>query len=182
MTIPGGAGTPLHQAQQQLHCVRRTGFYYGSELSRYGAPALRSAPARCPKPSPGRLVYADTTPVIPDDMSVPSPAVLGHLGRGYAELRHNGVLGSSALSWCSDVFLCHSAHTLPSHRCTLPSLRAQLRPREGAGQQPALLLYQGQLPSLLPAEWHERLAQEALRGKRYGVCAPSSPPRTRGRS
>src|SRR5215208_758627 len=55
----------------------------------------RNTQARCPKPSPGRLVYADTTPVIPDDMSVPSPAVLGHLGRGYAELRHNGVLGSS---------------------------------------------------------------------------------------
>src|SRR5215208_626359 len=36
----------------------------------------RNTPARCPKPSPG-LVYADTTPVIPDDMSVPSPAVLG---------------------------------------------------------------------------------------------------------
>src|SRR5829696_1670960 len=44
----------------------------------------RNTQARCPKSSPGRLVYADTTPVIPDDMSVPSPAVLGHLGRGKA--------------------------------------------------------------------------------------------------
>jgi hypothetical protein len=50
-------------------------------------PALRSAPPRCPKPSPGRLVYADTTPVIPDDMGIPSPAVLGRLGQGYAELK-----------------------------------------------------------------------------------------------
>jgi hypothetical protein len=40
-------------------------------------------------------VYADTTPVILDDMSVPSPAVLGYLGQGYAELRVHGVLGSS---------------------------------------------------------------------------------------
>ena len=51
---------------------------------------LPQPPARCPKPSPSRLVYADTTLVMPDDMSVPSPAVLGHLGRGYAELRMYG--------------------------------------------------------------------------------------------
>jgi hypothetical protein len=33
--------------------------------------------------------------IIPDSMAVSSPAFLGHLGRGYAELRHNGVLRTS---------------------------------------------------------------------------------------
>jgi len=36
--------------------------------------------------------------------------------------------------------LCPGAHTLPSHRSMLPSLRGQLTPREGAGQLPVLLL------------------------------------------
>ena len=55
----------------------------------------------------------------------------------FCELRHNGVLRSSALP------LCPGAHTLPSDRSMLPSLRGQLTPREGAGQLPALLLDQG---------------------------------------
>jgi hypothetical protein len=29
-------------------------------------------------------VYADITPIIPDDMGIPSPAILWPLGRGYA--------------------------------------------------------------------------------------------------
>ena len=45
-----------------------------------------------------------------------------------------GVLGSSELSLCS------GAHTLPSDRRMLPSLRGRLRPREGAGLLPVLLL------------------------------------------
>ena len=51
-----------------------------------GMAHLPQPPARCPKPSPSRLVYADTTLVMPDDMSVPSPGrSWGHLGWGYAE-------------------------------------------------------------------------------------------------
>jgi hypothetical protein len=48
MTIPGGAGTYPMRKRSFLR-ARRTGFYQGSELSRYGAPALRFAPSRCPK-------------------------------------------------------------------------------------------------------------------------------------
>jgi hypothetical protein len=61
----------------------------------------------------------------------------------FCELRLLGILRTSVLPWCSDVLLCHSAHTLPSHRSMLASLRVQLRPREGAGQLPVLLLDEG---------------------------------------
>jgi hypothetical protein len=47
MTIPGGAGTYPMRKRSFLR-ARRTGFYQGSELSRYGAPALRFAPAPIP--------------------------------------------------------------------------------------------------------------------------------------
>jgi hypothetical protein len=53
MTIPGGAGTSPMRKRSFLR-ARRTGFYQGSELSRYGAPALRFAPSRSPKPSRAR--------------------------------------------------------------------------------------------------------------------------------
>src|SRR5215203_4930719 len=43
----------------------------------------------------------------------------------FCELRHNGVLRSSALPWCSGVFWCHSAHTLPSDGSILRPLRGQ---------------------------------------------------------
>src|SRR5215204_5800249 len=49
MPIPGGAGTYPMRKRSFLR-ARRTGFYQGSELSRYGTPALRFAPPRCPKP------------------------------------------------------------------------------------------------------------------------------------
>jgi hypothetical protein len=72
---------------------------------------------------------------------------------GHTELRQNGVLRSSALPVCSDVFLCPGAHTLAAERRMLRSLRGQSMPREGAGQLPALLLDRGQPPAThsLPA-------------------------------
>ena len=89
----------------------------GSELRR--TPLKRSsrgylipliAPSRCPKPSPGRsaLVAAVTCVrlhqhIIPGDMRIPSSAVLARSGRGYAELRHNGVLRSSPVSYGTDL-------------------------------------------------------------------------------
>jgi hypothetical protein len=74
--------------------ARRTGFYHGSELlllPLYGAPVLRFAPSRCPKPSPLRLVVsADTVCACTIDaleIGIPSPAVLALSGRGYARSR-----------------------------------------------------------------------------------------------
>src|SRR5829696_1894304 len=57
------------------------------------------------------------------------------------------ILGSSELPWYSDDLLCHSAHTSPSHRSMLASLRGLLTLREGAGLLPALLLDWDSLPS-----------------------------------
>src|SRR5215204_4071035 len=50
----------------------------------------------------------------------------------------------------------------------LPSLRGQLRPREGAGQLPVLLLDQGSLPYQLPANRQERLAGSSARERVLG--------------
>ena len=71
--------------------ARRTGFSHGVGAPtgpRCGAPALRFAPSRCPKPSPRQSLCRAASCVrvhqhiIPDDMSIPSPAILTLSGRG----------------------------------------------------------------------------------------------------
>src|SRR5215217_3063786 len=60
----------------------------------------------------------------------------------FSEVRRYGVLGSSftsraalSLSWCSEVFLCYSAHTFTLNKSTLRLLRELWTPREGSGQR-----------------------------------------------
>src|SRR5215208_6690163 len=62
----------------------------------------------------------------------------------FSEVRTHGVLRSSALSWCSEVF-CAMAHIHSPHTgvCCLRYVASRLTPREGAGQLPVLLLDQG---------------------------------------
>jgi hypothetical protein len=73
-------------------------------------------------------------------------------------VRGIGVLGNSGASLVLFRILCHGAHTSPSVKSMLPSLRGQLTPREGAGQLPVLLLDLGQLPFQRPVNRQERLA------------------------
>src|SRR5215211_3597981 len=65
----------------------------------------------------------------------------------YCELPLYGVLGSSALPWCSDVF-CAMAHihSPKTGVCCLRCVASCVMPREGVGSLPALLLDRGQLP------------------------------------
>jgi hypothetical protein len=104
MSTSAAAGTTLrtHVSQGNPCSAHRLLSWVGASSLLGAGPSLcRFAPPRCPKPSPGRttpertLVYTDTTHITPDDMSTPSPASLVLSGRGYAELRHNGVLRSS---------------------------------------------------------------------------------------
>src|SRR5215211_5579392 len=67
---------------------------------------------------------------------------------GFSEVRIQRVLGSSftsraalSLSWCSEVFLCYSAHTFTLNKSTLRLLRELWTPREGSGQRPGSLLH-----------------------------------------
>jgi hypothetical protein len=72
---------------------------------------------------------------------------------------HHGLIHRSAWNRHSRKFLssnlvlqrtyCSSAQTSPLDMSMVSSLRGHLTPREGAGQLPALLLDQGQLPILL---------------------------------
>jgi hypothetical protein len=68
---------PRRRAQHYVHMcrkatrARRIGFYHGSELPVYLAPALRSAPPRCPKLSPLCGCVRVHQHIIPDDMSAP---------------------------------------------------------------------------------------------------------------
>src|SRR5215211_1838196 len=102
MTTPGGAGTTL-RPHARLPVLGASASIIGSELSSL----LGSGPWLCPVPLQGVStsacqhalalcvrVHQHTTR---DDMGIPSPAVLVLSGRGYAELRHNGVLRSSRL-------------------------------------------------------------------------------------
>jgi hypothetical protein len=50
----------------------------------------------------------------------------------------------------------------------MPSLRGQLRPREGAGQLPVLLLDLGPLPYQLPATGQEHAPPNKRGGARKG--------------
>jgi hypothetical protein len=50
----------------------------------------------------------------------------------------------------------------------MPSLRGQLRPREGAGQLPVLLLDLGPLPYQLPATGQEHVPPNKRGGARKG--------------
>src|SRR5215204_3069524 len=87
MTTPGGTRTPCQSVPATPPCsAHRLLSWVGAPS--YRTPALRFAPARCPKPSPHRSVCVVPCVgvhqhVIPDDMSVPSPAVLAPSGWGY---------------------------------------------------------------------------------------------------
>jgi hypothetical protein len=59
----GGYNTPRCVAR--LRMLDAPASIIGSELSRYGAPALRFAPSRCPKPLSGPT--ARNLPIIPGD-------------------------------------------------------------------------------------------------------------------
>jgi len=89
MTTSGGASTLLSYSGVDTYFrARRTGFYHqGLELSRNGAPALRSAPSRCPNPSsvPVWLVCAYTASNT-RRYRHPLTGGLGQSGRGYARL------------------------------------------------------------------------------------------------
>jgi hypothetical protein len=89
MAIPGGAGTTLRTAHCCTHALGSPASLIGSELPRYWAPALRCLPrpdALSPLPAArhraGSCVRVHQH-IMPDDMSITSPAVLGRLGRGY---------------------------------------------------------------------------------------------------
>jgi hypothetical protein len=85
---------------------------------------------------------------------VPTPVYTDTEAALFTGVRRIGILGSSHVRSSSKFgaflvlrrVLCHGAHTLTSLRSMLSSLRAQLRPREGTGPLPALLLDQGSLP------------------------------------
>jgi hypothetical protein len=79
MTTPVGRAHPKSIATSSV--LGLIGLSHRVGASSHSALALRFAPPRCPKPSPSRLVYADTTPVIPDDMGIPPAAVLALSGR-----------------------------------------------------------------------------------------------------
>jgi hypothetical protein len=66
-----------------------------------------------------------------------STPLLARFSTGWGVLRNSG---TPFVLWGT---YCASAHTLPSHKSMMPLLRAQLTPRKGAGQLPALLLDQG---------------------------------------
>jgi hypothetical protein len=69
MTTPVGRAHPKSIATSSV--LGLIGLSHRVGASSHSALALRFAPPRCPKPSPSRLVYADTTPEIPDDMGIP---------------------------------------------------------------------------------------------------------------
>src|SRR5215216_7071544 len=96
----------------------------------------------------------------------------------FAELPLYGVLGSSAPSWCSDVF-CAIAHIHSPQRgvCCVRYVASRMTPREGAGPLPVLLLDLGRLPYRLPAAL---LGENASRGcfgegKGFRPCPRISP-------
>src|SRR5215203_5839664 len=92
-------------------------------------------------------------------------------GWGYADLRIHGVLRSSAPP------LCHSAHTSPSHRSMLASLRGLLTLREGAGLLPALLLDWDSLPSRHQPREEEQPLHPGGKQARVPNHVPSQLPR-----
>src|SRR5215210_6030392 len=117
------------------------------------------------------------TTYLPDELS---HYALNDREGEFCELPLYGVLRSSALPWCPDVFcaLAH-IHSPRTQVCCIHRV-AQLTPREGAGSLPALLLDQGQLPPFLckgghtpyvrgiylqalPAQGHVR-----VHGRRFG--------------
>ena len=98
----------------------------------------------------------------------------------FQTVSRRGILRSSCGPFVLCRTHCSSAHNPSSHRSMLPLLRGQLTPREGAGQLPVLLLDLGSLPTnYLPRG--RNASQLLLRGKRYGACIQSSPPRSRAR-
>src|SRR5215218_5292041 len=92
MTTPGGAGTP-----RSKHCHPPCSAH--RLLSWVGAPTVAtlrdSGPSLCPGPMLQGVSYVQISvayirSAIPDDMGVPSPAVLGLSGRGYAPSLERG--------------------------------------------------------------------------------------------
>ena len=94
----GGYNTPRCVAR--LRVLGSPASIIGLELSRYGAPDLRSAPFRCPKPLSGPTPR--NLPIIPGDEGGRRAADPPHRGgamRCYkvgCELRLLGILGSSS--------------------------------------------------------------------------------------
>src|SRR5215210_1877114 len=76
------------------------------------------------------------------------------LGPPYSPRRTSAVLHDT---------LCCEAHTFPPLRSNVHSLRGKRMSREGAGQQPTLLLDLGSLPDELPAARQEHLAGSSAR-------------------